>query len=152
MSDDWTGSERRGIDGITLKLMTEVRAMLEKHEKMEEIKFRELKDDIDGHRNESAKRHDELVRRFEEMSQSTMNVFNQINTSAKETRDLFKRSIPNEDPEGHKNAHLAQIEEAKERKDFYKFVKYTVVAAVSVGLLGWITNPIWQAFLQGPKG
>ena len=53
----WTGDERRGIDGITLKLMTEVRVAMEAHERKEEQTFKELKEEIRENRVESDNRH-----------------------------------------------------------------------------------------------
>lgn len=44
--DGWTGEERRGIDGITLKLMAEVRATMEAHEKMEQRQFKVLEGEV----------------------------------------------------------------------------------------------------------
>lgn len=46
-SKPWTGDERRGIDGITLKLMAEVRATMEAHEKMEQRQFTGLQDQVE---------------------------------------------------------------------------------------------------------
>lgn len=43
----WSGEERRGIDGITLKLMAEVRATMETHEKMEQRQFKSLENRIE---------------------------------------------------------------------------------------------------------
>lgn len=44
--DNWDGEERRGIDGITLKLMAEVRATMEKHEHMEQQQFKRLESEV----------------------------------------------------------------------------------------------------------
>lgn len=37
---EWDGTERRGIDGIALKLMAEVRATMERYEAVEDKKNR----------------------------------------------------------------------------------------------------------------
>jgi hypothetical protein len=147
----WTGEDRRGIDGITLKLMAEVRATLEKHEKMEEGKFDELKDDLKAHQQASHQRHKELTERIDAMSQSTMNVIHEINQTAKETHALFKRSIPNEDPEGHRRAHEAWIKKSDQEEKFWLDLKKNVVNWIAIAVVSWIGLVLWAAFLKGPS-
>jgi hypothetical protein len=148
---DWSGTERRAIDSVTLQLMAEMRHSLEKHEKMEEQKFQEIKSDIDAHRLESDRRHEELCRRIDNMSQSTMTVIGQINATSQEMHKLFKAAIPNEDPEGHRRAHETWIKKSEKEEEFALDIKKKAVGAVVVAVIFWVGIALWTAFLQGPK-
>jgi hypothetical protein len=143
---EWTG----GIDGITLKLMAEVRATLEKHEKMEEETFSELKDDIRAHQHASNLRHKELTDRIDQMSNSTLNAIRDISATARETHELFKKSIPNGDPEGHRRAHETWIKKSEQEEKFWLDLKKNVVNWIAIAVVSWIGLVLWAAFLKGP--
>jgi hypothetical protein len=147
---EWTGAERRGIDGITLQLMAEVRATLGKHEQMEEEKFSELKCDIKAHQEASNARHKELTERIDQMSNSTLNAIRDISATARETHELFKKSIPNGDPEGHRRAHEAWIKKSEGDEKFWLDLKTSTVRTIVVGVLVWAGLALWAAFLKGP--
>jgi hypothetical protein len=63
---------------------------------------------------------------------------------------LMGEAFPGGDVYGHKQAHVAWIEEVKERTDFYRTMKKKLVEWGLLGFAGWAVFALWQAFLQGP--
>ena len=147
----WTGEERRGIDGITLKLMTEVRVAMEAHEKKEEATFKELKAEIRENRDESDVRHSEVLNRFEHMQKSTMGLLQANNTTVNEIHKMFVKAFPDGDADAHRKAHEHWIEKDKADKEFWLKLKLEVVKWGVVAMVGWAGIALWTAFIQGPK-
>lgn len=147
----WTGEERRGVDGITLKLMTEVRIAMEAHEKKEEQKYSEIKAEIKENRTESDARHTEVLGRFTEMQKSTMGLLQANNTTVNEIHKMFKEAFPEGDVQAHRKAHEHWIEKDKADKEFWLKLKLEVVKWGAVALIGWVGIALWTAFIQGPK-
>jgi thiamine phosphate synthase YjbQ (UPF0047 family) len=147
----WTGEERRGIDGVTLKLMTEVRVAMENHEKKEESKFTELKAEIRENREESDVRHAEVLNRFNNMQSSTMTLLQTNNNTTNEIHKMFKQAFPEGDVQAHRKAHEAWIEKDKADKDFWVKLKLEVVKWGLLAGAGWAGIALWAAFVQGPK-
>jgi hypothetical protein len=146
----WTGEERRGIDGITLKLMAEMRAMMEKHEKMEETKINDLREDIEAHAIKSDRRHEEMIKRMDQMQQSTMNLLSTNNATVKEIHTLFEKSIPGGDAEGHRRAHEAWIRKTEKEEEFWMHLKKQVVGWGMTAAIAWAAMLIWAGFVKGP--
>lgn len=147
----WTGEERRSIDGVTLKLMTEVRVAMENHEKKEETKFTELKAEIRETRIESDNRHTEVLDRFNAMQESTMSMLNINNGTTNEIHRMFKEAFPEGDVQAHRKAHEHWIEKDRADKEFWLKLKLEVVKWGVVAMVGWAGIALWTAFVQGPK-
>lgn len=147
----WTGEERRGIDGVTLKLMTEVRVAMEAHEKKEEVKYNEIKAEIKENRLESDARHAEVLGRFEQMQSSTMSMLTANNSVATDIHRLFKEAFPEGDVAAHRKAHEQWIKKDNEDRMFWLKLKQSVVNWVVLAIIGWGGIALWTAFLQGPK-
>jgi phage gp16-like protein len=150
MVHEWTGEERRGIDGITLKLMAEVRSTIERHEKMEEDKFREIKQDLDDHRSASDLRHKELTQRIDQMSHSTMQALNSNGQTTREIHAMFIKAFPEGDAEGHRKAHESWIRKESEDREFWLKLKSNVINWAVIAALGWVGIAVWAAFVKGP--
>ena len=147
----WTGEERRGIDGITLKLMAEVRAVMERHETMEETKFTEIKIDLDEHRAASDQRHRELTQRIDAMSTSTMQLLSSNNQTTKEIHAMFIKAFPNGDADSHRKAHESWIRKEAEDREFWLKLKTNVINWAVIAVLGWVGIVVWAAFVKGPN-
>jgi hypothetical protein len=147
---EWTGEERRGIDGITLKLMAEVRSTIERHEKMEEGKFADIKQDIEEHRAESNQRHAELTSRFDQMQSSSLHLLQANNTTVTEIHKMFKAAFPEGGPDAHRRAHESWIEKDKADREFWLKTKQHVVQWGIIVALAWLGVAAWASFLKGP--
>lgn len=147
----WTGDERRSIDGVTLKLMTEMRLVIENHEKKEAVTFNELKAEIKENRTESDARHTEVLDRFTEMQRSTMALLQTNNTTVNEIHKMFKEAFPEGDVQAHRKAHESWIEKDKADKEFWVKLKGDVIKWAVLAVLGWGGIVLWAAFVQGPK-
>jgi septation ring formation regulator EzrA len=62
----------------------------------------------------------------------------------------FVSAFPAGDAVQHRLAHEAQIEDAREKKEFWAKIKFTLVALVLTAVTGWIGFVVWRAFLLGP--
>lgn len=62
----------------------------------------------------------------------------------------FVSAFPDGDAIQHRLAHEAQIEAAREKKEFWGKIKFTLVALVLAAVTGWIGVVVWKAFLLGP--
>ena len=147
---EWDGNERRGIDGITLKLMAEVRAAMEKHEKDEQVVFTEIKEMIKEKDEASEQRHRDLGARFDAMQQSTSALLFENNRTTSEIHKLFKAAFPDGDAESHRKAHEHWIEKDKQDKEFWLDIKKKAVGAAVTAVLLWAGIALWTAFLKGP--
>lgn len=147
----WAGEERRGIDGVTLKLMTEVRIAMEAHEKKEEATFREIKAEIKGNRVESDIRHEEILARFSQMQASTMGLLQTNNSTTNEIHKMFKEAFPEGDVQAHRKAHESWIKKAEADKEFWLKLKQSTVNWIVIAVLSWIGIVLWAAFAHGPN-
>lgn len=59
-------------------------------------------------------------------------------------------AFPDGDPEGHKRHHLAVIQAAEERAEFWKTMRKEVGKWGLISVLGFLALAAWNAFLQGP--
>ena len=146
----WNGEERRGIDGMTLQLMAEMRAMLERHEIMEDKKFEAIKQDIETHTEASERRHGELVRRFDAMQQSSLSLLQANNQTTQEIHKMFKTAFPNGDADSHRRAHEAWMEKDKAEREFWLHLKKQVVGWGATAAIAWAAMLLWAVFIKGP--
>ncbi len=63
----------------------------------------------------------------------------------------FVQAFPAGDAIQHRLAHEAQIEAAREKKEFWAKIKFTLTALVLTAIIGWAAFALWAAFLLGPK-
>ncbi len=148
---DWDGTERRGIDGLTLQLMTEVRKAMEAHEKAEAGEMHEIKTLIKENKRDSERRHDELGKRFDAMQQSTASLLFENNRTTSEIHKLFKAAFPQGDAESHRKAHEAWMAKEREERAFWLKLKEDVIKWAVVAVLGWGGIALWAAFVKGPQ-
>lgn len=146
----WNGEERRGIDGIMLTVMAEMRVMMEKHEKMEDKKFEAIKEDLEAHTANSERRHDELVRRFDAMQQSSLSLLQTNNQTVREIHQMFKTAFPGGDAENHRRAHEAWMEKDKAEREFWLHLKKQVVGWGMTAAIAWAAMLLWAGFIKGP--
>ena len=64
--------------------------------------------------------------------------------------NLMKKSFPAGDPDGHRKAHEAQIQEILDRAQFWKTLRMEAAKYGVLGVLGWLLYHAWVAFLHGP--
>ena len=147
---EWDGTERRGIDGITLRLMAEVRATMERHEAVEDKKIEAIKKSIEENAQKSEERHKDLVARHEALSQSTMELLRSNNQTTREIHAMFKAAFPNGDAESHRRAHEAWIEKDKSEREFWLHLKKQVVGWGMTAVTAWAAMLLWAGFVKGP--
>ncbi len=147
---DWNGEERRGIDGITLQLMAEVRRAMDKHEKDEQVVFGEIKDMIREKDEASQQRHEDLGKRFDAMQQSTSSLLFENNRTTSEIHKLFKAAFPEGDAESHRKAHENWIAKDKAEREFWAKLKGDAIRWVLFAVAGWAGLALWSVFLKGP--
>ena len=147
---EFTGQERRSIDGVSLQIMGEVRQVFAEHEKREGETFRGMKEEIQHNRKESDARHCELLERFEGMQNSTTKLLEANQTTVNEIHKMFKKAFPEGDVDAHRKAHEYLMEKDKEDKEFWLKIKQDVVKWVAVAAIGWGGIVLWAAFLKGP--
>lgn len=148
---EWDGTERRGIDGVTLQLMAEMRKSMEKHERAERAEFDEIKELIDAKDEASEKRHKDLSNRFDAMQQSTASLLFENNKTTQEIHKLFKAAFPEGDAESHRKAHEHWIAKDKAEREFWAKLKGDAIRWSFIAVAGWAGIALWGAFLQGPK-
>lgn len=147
---EWDGTERRGVDGVALQLMVEVRKAMDKHEEDEKKVFTEIKDLIKEKDEASQERHAELSGRFDAMQQSTSSLLFENNRTTTEIHKLFKAAFPEGDAAAHRKAHESWIEKDKAEKEFWLKIKTDAIKTVVVGVMIWAGMVLWAAFLKGP--
>lgn len=149
---EWDGMNRRKqADHIFLELMVETRKMIEDHERREEATFNVLRDEINGTRRESVKRHEDITARLEAMSQSTMTLLNANNATTREIHALFKAAFPGGNAEEHRRAHEAWIKKTEKEEEFWLDVKKKAVGALVTAVVLWVGVVLWGAVVAGPK-
>lgn len=65
--------------------------------------------------------------------------------------DDFVDAFPDGDAVQHRLAHEGQIQTAREKREFWGKIKFTLVALALTAATGWIGVVVWKAFLLGPK-
>lgn len=62
----------------------------------------------------------------------------------------IQEGFPNKDMHGHAAYHTDIISIMAERKAFWKKMRETISIWGLVGVIGWLSVVVWNAFLQGP--
>jgi hypothetical protein len=65
--------------------------------------------------------------------------------------DMMGKAFPNGDPEGHREAHEAQMAAVRDRAAFWKTMLIEVSKYGILGVLGWLVFHAWAAFVKGPQ-
>jgi len=63
----------------------------------------------------------------------------------------FVNAFPGGDYEAHRAYHLDVIEAMREKTVFWRKLRDSVATWGIIGVLGWITFTLWNAFIHGPK-
>lgn len=64
---------------------------------------------------------------------------------------LMKEAFPDGDPDGHRRRHELELEELKEKAEFWKKMRLALAQWGLIGFVGWLFLTGWNAFLLGPK-
>lgn len=63
---------------------------------------------------------------------------------------LMKGAFPDGDPEGHRRRHELELEQLKERVEFWKKMRLSLAQWGLLGFIGWAGVALWNTFLMGP--
>lgn len=146
----WPEIERRGPDGMALRMMGEMRALIAAHEERESRTFEGLKAEIRENREESDARHAEAMRRFGQMQASTTELLQANNLTVSEIHKMFKEAFPEGDVRAHREAHEKWMAKDAEDRAFWLKLKQSVVNWAVIAALGWGGIALWAAFIKGP--
>lgn len=64
---------------------------------------------------------------------------------------VIRSAFPGDDPEGHRRYHEALIDEAVQRKEFWRKLFFEVSKYGLIGFLGWLFIQLWNGALKGPQ-
>lgn len=64
--------------------------------------------------------------------------------------EVVKSAFPGDDPEGHRRYHEALIEEAVQRKEFWRKLIFELAKYGLLGFVGWALIQLWSGALKGP--
>ncbi len=163
---DWSGAERRSLPIHIINWVKDevkdstasMEALLKAHTEDEMDRYDQIIRQIRDNNTKSEERHD-VTQSFVQSNQAKIEHLQQSITSFMDgTADFhaaIKRAFPkdtegNPDYDGHRGAHLAWIDEAKESKELRGYIKKVVLGAAAVALTSWLTLLIWQGVLLGP--
>lgn len=65
--------------------------------------------------------------------------------------DRFLSAFPDGDPKSHCEYHELVIATMRDKREFWKKLRYDIVRWGVAGLLVWAAYALWRAFLLGPK-
>lgn len=143
--------QRRAEDIMSFQLMQETRQMVKEIEQAMEAKFDALTNEIHVHRQQSEHRHEEMARRLEQISNSTVNALSEQSRLVKGLTETVNHAFPDGDVEKHRIAHEKWIKKAEKDEEFWLDVKKKAVGSVVTALVLWAGIVLWTAFVQGPK-
>lgn len=63
---------------------------------------------------------------------------------------LTLKAFPEGDADGHRLAHLKQMEAIEARAEFWKKMLFEVSKYGLIGVVGWVALKLWTAFVAGP--
>lgn len=147
---EWDGEERRGFDGLVLRVMTEVREIMGIHEMVEKSIDESIREEIKNNRLESDIRHTESMRRLESIEHSTIELVKGNTVVISDIHKMFKQAFPEGDVNEHRKAHEQLITKEREDKEFLMKLKQDLLKLIAIAALGWGGVVIWAAFLKGP--
>ena len=108
---------------------------------------------VDGFRKDENDRHQrldvEIADRFDRLEQKIHHLTDSITAYMGRTEALWS-AFPGQDPDGHRKAHEAWLDEVRERKEFYATMKKELVKYGLLGLFSWVAFSLWAAFVKGP--
>lgn len=71
-------------------------------------------------------------------------------TSYTEKQADALHGFPNDDPDGHRRHHEAEIQAALDRGEFYRKLRFELAKWGLIGFAGWVVFQLWQGLLHGP--
>jgi ElaB/YqjD/DUF883 family membrane-anchored ribosome-binding protein len=148
---DRRDNRRRAEDAMAFQLMTETRQMVKEIEQVMEAKLDSMTSELHMHRRQSEDRHEEISKRIEAISQSTVNALAEQSRLIKELTKTVHHAFPNGDAEAHCAAHEDWIKKKKDDDEFWLDIKKKAVGSVVTAVLLWVGIVLWTAFVQGPK-
>lgn len=141
---------RRVHDAESFNLMMETREMVEQMEAHMESKFADMERNIRKHGEASEQRHDELTRRIEQMSMSTITAIADNKKMAQDIQKLVTSAFPGGDADSHRRAHEAWIRKTEKEEEFWMHLKKQVVGWGATAAIAWAALLLWGGFLKGP--
>ena len=145
------------LDAFKKLLLAHTSEEMEKYEKIigdiEAIKgdVSELTNKIDDNDSASINRHEATQEHVKHLTDS-INAFMEGQSAF---ISAIVRAFPKDDDgkpdyDGHRGAHLSWINDAKEAKEFKRFLKQTILGAAAVAVTSFVAIATWAAFLKGP--
>lgn len=88
------------------------------------------------------------------VSETQTTLANHIATEPREwaivLENLMKKSFPNADADGHREAHEATMLMIRERAGFWRSIRADATKWGILGAVSWLAYHAWIAFLHGP--
>jgi hypothetical protein len=145
------------LEAFKQLLLAHTSEEMEKYEKIiddvEAIKrdVIELTNKIDDNDSSSINRHEATQEKVKHLTDS-INAFMEGQSAF---ISAIIRAFPKDDEgkpdyDGHRSAHLSWISDAKEAKEFKRFLRNTILGAAAVGVTSFVAIATWAAFLKGP--
>lgn len=160
---DWNGSERRQIPFHLVNFMDEklrqhearILLVVDNHMSDEKLRYNKILDTIEHNRVASESRHSALESHISERHELLVKSIESYSEKVEQFRTTVESAFPKDimgkaDFAGHASYHISLIDEAKEAREFRKYIKRVVAAAAAVGILTWLWQVIWPALLAGP--
>lgn len=72
-------------------------------------------------------------------------------TRLETTEQRILEGFPEDDPKGHREAHLLWIERTKERTAFWREMRVHLAKSGLLVFALWLGTVVWRAFISGPK-
>ena len=130
--------------------MAETREMVEQIEAHMETKFADVDRNLKKYSEASELRHEELTRRIEQMSMSTITAIADNKKLAMDVSKLVSSAFPGGDAESHRRAHEAWIKKTEKEEEFWMHLKKQVVGWGITAALAWFGMIVWAGFIKGP--
>lgn len=126
----YSGEDRRAEKAIPMHVLSHVAEVVEQFRKDENARHERLDAEISD-------RFRFIHERFDNMEEKIHHLNDSISAFMGKSEVLFD-AFPNQDPDGHRRAHEMQIEEARERKEFYATMKKELAKYGLLGFAGWL--------------
>lgn len=91
--------------------------------------------------------HDNQVSLSEKLNQHMNEETQEL---AQAITELMKDAFPGGDPSGHRRRHELELEELKEKAEFWKKMRLALAQWGLLGFAGWLVYTVWNALLLGP--
>jgi hypothetical protein len=148
VSDDhYLGEDRRTIpvhilQHIDSRLTTSISQILtefKEHTGEEMDRYKDILDQIEANRQASDKRHTELTNIIHDHTHATEEMLKTILSG------FPKNAEGKADLSGHAEDHQFRIEEAKDAKEFRKYIKRTLAGAILLAVIFWAGPTLLKA-------